>query len=65
MTIFQTLCIITQCSQLKATLHQLSRELLDVALEYNDLQAALNIATHWVAQEPKDVPALFICHILL
>ena len=39
---------------------------LDVALEYNDLQAALNIATHWVEQEPKDVPALFyLSHIAL
>ena len=39
---------------------------LDVALEYNDLQAALNIATHWVEQEPTDVPALFyLSHIAL
>ena len=39
---------------------------LDVALEYNDLQAALDIATHWVEQEPKDVPALFyLSHIAL
>ncbi|RZG85912.1 tetratricopeptide repeat protein [Acinetobacter venetianus] len=39
---------------------------LDVALEYNDLQAALDIATHWVEQEPTDVPALFyLSHIAL
>ena len=39
---------------------------LDIALEYNDLQAALDIATHWVEQEPKDVPALFyLSHIAL
>ncbi|WP_151768976.1 tetratricopeptide repeat protein, partial [Acinetobacter colistiniresistens] len=39
---------------------------LDIALEYNDLQSALNIATHWVEQEPKDVPALFyLSHIAL
>ena len=39
---------------------------LDVALEYNDLQAALDIATHWVEQEPQDVPALFyLSHIAL
>ena len=39
---------------------------LDVALEYNDFQSALDIATHWVEQEPKDVPALFyLSHIAL
>ncbi|WP_278395986.1 tetratricopeptide repeat protein [Acinetobacter venetianus] len=39
---------------------------LDIALEYNDLQAALDIATHWVEQEPTDVPALFyLSHIAL
>ncbi|MEG0196526.1 MAG: hypothetical protein RR676_04850, partial [Acinetobacter sp.] len=29
---------------------------LNVALEQNDLKAALDIATHWVVQEPTDVP---------
>ncbi|CAM4125354.1 tetratricopeptide repeat protein [Acinetobacter pragensis] len=39
---------------------------LNVALEQNDLQAALDIATHWVVQEPEDVPALFyLSHIAL
>lgn len=39
---------------------------LDVALEQNDLQSALNIATHWVVQEPEDVPAKFyLAHIAL
>lgn len=39
---------------------------LNVALERNDLKAALDIATHWVVQEPKDVPALFyLAHIAL
>ena len=39
---------------------------LDIALEYNDLQAALDISTHWVKQEPTDVPALFyLSHIAL
>ncbi|ENU30678.1 tetratricopeptide repeat protein [Acinetobacter sp. 2JN-4] len=39
---------------------------LDIALEYDDLQAALDIATHWVEQEPEDVPALFyLSHISL
>lgn len=39
---------------------------LNVALEYQDLQAALDIATHWVVQEPKDVPAKFyLAHIAL
>jgi tetratricopeptide (TPR) repeat protein len=39
---------------------------LDVALEQNDLQSALNIATHWVVQEPDDVPAKFyLAHIAL
>ena len=39
---------------------------LNIALEQNDLKAALDIATHWVVQEPKDVPALFyLAHISL
>ncbi len=39
---------------------------LNVAIEQNDLQAALDIATHWVVQEPEDVPALFyLSHIAL
>ena len=39
---------------------------LDIALEYNNLQAALDISTHWVKQEPTDVPALFyLSHIAL
>ena len=32
---------------------------LNIAIEQNDLQAALDIARHWVLQEPKDVPAKF------
>ncbi|AWL30460.1 tetratricopeptide repeat protein [Acinetobacter defluvii] len=39
---------------------------LDVAIEYQDLQAALDVATHWVVQEPEDVPAKFyLAHIAL
>lgn len=39
---------------------------LNVAIEQNDLKAALDIATHWVVQEPTDVPALFyLSHIAL
>ena len=39
---------------------------LNIALDENDLQAALNIATHWVVQEPTDVPAKFyLAHIAL
>lgn len=39
---------------------------LNIALDENDLQAALNIATHWVVQEPSDVPAKFyLAHIAL
>lgn len=39
---------------------------LNIALEQNDLEAALNIATHWVVQEPDDVPAKFyLAHIAL
>jgi tetratricopeptide (TPR) repeat protein len=39
---------------------------LNIALEENDLNAALDIAAHWVLQEPKDVPALFyLAHIAL
>ena len=39
---------------------------LNIALEQDDLKAALDIATHWVVQEPEDVPALFyLSHIAL
>ncbi|ANF83149.1 hypothetical protein A3K93_08690 [Acinetobacter sp. NCu2D-2] len=39
---------------------------LNVALEHEDLRAALDISTHWVVQEPQDVPALFyLSHIAL
>lgn len=39
---------------------------LNIALENGNLAAALDIATHWVKQEPKDVPALFyLSHIAL
>ena len=39
---------------------------LNIAIEQEDLSAALDIATHWVVQEPKDVPALFyLAHIAL
>ena len=39
---------------------------LNIALENENLAAALDIATHWVEQEPKDVPALFyLSHIAL
>ena len=44
----------------------LKQRALNVALEQNDLRAALDIATHWVVQEPKDVPAKFyLAHIAL
>lgn len=39
---------------------------LEIALDNNNLQAALDIATHWVVQEPQDVPAKFyLAHIAL
>ncbi len=39
---------------------------LNVALEHDDLRAALDISTHWVVQEPQDVPAMFyLAHIAL
>ena len=39
---------------------------LNIALEHNNLQSALDIATHWVVQEPDDVPAKFyLAHIAL
>ena len=39
---------------------------LNIAIEQNDLRAALDVATHWVVQEPSDVPALFyLAHIAL
>lgn len=38
----------------------------NIALQHDDLQASLNIAKHWVLQEPKDVPAKFyLAHIAL
>ena len=44
----------------------LKQRALNIALEYNDLQSALNISQHWVAQEPEDTPALFyLAHIAL
>lgn len=39
---------------------------LNIALEHNDLNAALDIARFWVVAEPKDTPALFyLAHIAL
>ncbi|MEB3767623.1 tetratricopeptide repeat protein [Acinetobacter sp. MD2] len=39
---------------------------LDIALDENDLYAALDIASQWVTQDPTDVPALFyLAHITL
>ena len=39
---------------------------LNIAIEQNNLQSALNIATHWVVQEPEDIPAKFyLAHIAL
>ena len=44
----------------------LKQRALNIAIEQNDLASALNIANHWVTQEPKDVPALFyLAHIAL
>ncbi|WP_288384877.1 tetratricopeptide repeat protein [uncultured Acinetobacter sp.] len=51
---------------IKSNSTTIKQRALDIALEYNDLKAALDIATHWVAQEPEDVPALFyLAHIAL
>lgn len=44
---------------LKHNLQPIKQRALDLALEYHDLDAALNMAIHWVVQEPQDVPALF------
>jgi len=39
---------------------------LNIAIEQENLQSALDIARHWVVQEPKDVPAKFyLAHIAL
>lgn len=39
---------------------------LNIALTEQDLEAALKIASHWVNQDPSDVPALFyLAHISL
>ncbi|WP_213033217.1 tetratricopeptide repeat protein [Acinetobacter sp. ANC 4558] len=39
---------------------------LNIAIELENIQSALNIVTNWVQQEPKDVPALFyLSHIAL
>jgi Flp pilus assembly protein TadD len=51
---------------IKSNSTSVKQRALNVALEQNDLQAALDIATHWVVQEPEDVPALFyLSHIAL
>ena len=39
---------------------------LNIAIDLNNIQSALDIVTNWVKQEPKDVPALFyLSHIAL
>ncbi|MFU9813191.1 tetratricopeptide repeat protein [Acinetobacter radioresistens] len=51
---------------IKSNSTTIKQRALNVALEQNDLKAALDIATHWVVQEPQDVPALFyLAHISL
>ncbi|MEJ2898184.1 tetratricopeptide repeat protein [Acinetobacter sp. NS-4] len=51
---------------IKSNSSTVKQRALNVALEQNDLKAALDIATHWVVQEPTDVPALFyLSHIAL
>ena len=51
---------------IKSNSPALKQRALDIALEHDDLKAALNIATHWVVQEPSDIPALFyLTHIAL
>lgn len=51
---------------IKSNSPELKRRALDIALEQGDLKVALNIATHWVVQEPTDIPALFyLTHIAL
>lgn len=51
---------------IKSSSTTVKQRALNVALEQNDLKAALDIATHWVVQEPTDVPALFyLSHIAL
>ena len=51
---------------IKGNSTSLKQRALNIAIEQEDLSAALEIATHWVLQEPKDVPALFyLSHIAL
>lgn len=51
---------------IKSNSTSVKQRALNVALEHDDLQAALDISTHWVVQEPQDVPALFyLSHIAL
>lgn len=51
---------------IKSNSPAIKQRALDIELEYNDMKAALDIATHWVVQEPEDVPALFyLAHIAL
>lgn len=51
---------------IKSNSTSVKQRALNIAIEENDLNAALDIATHWVVQEPKDVPALFyLSHIAL
>ena len=42
---------------IKSNSTTIKQRALNIALEQNHLHAALDIATHWVVQEPTDVPA--------
>ena len=51
---------------IKSNSAAIKQRALNLAIEQQDLHPALNIATEWVKQEPKDVPALFyLSHIAL
>ena len=51
---------------IKSNSNAVKERALDVSIEEADLRSALDIATHWVTEEPEDVPALFyLAHITL
>ncbi|OEY98076.1 hypothetical protein BJI46_00690 [Acinetobacter qingfengensis] len=44
----------------------INQRALEIALQVNDIDAALEIAKHWVQQYPNDVPAMFyLAHLAL
>ncbi len=49
---------------IKSNSTTIKQRALNIALEQNDLHAALDIATHWVVQSPPMFQPYFICRTL-